>query len=243
MMLAVARDGARVEARPGERAMCPGCGGDVIAKCGEINIWHWAHEADADCDTWHEAESAWHREWKRAAAPEQCEVDFGQHRADIVGKHGTVIELQHSPISVEEIREREAFYSPLSPHGMIWLFDAAPWTHRLDLIGFDHADSGPCMSFDWAQARPSHRHLKQTVFWDLGSLFDDMRQSAVAVERDTLKWLWFGDNQDRTILRVENFWHYGGWGILFKRSEFIDSHIRPAIPAPPVSHPRQGALL
>lgn len=42
------------------------------------------------------------------------------HRADIVGNRETVIELQHSPISPDDIRAREEFYGK-----MIWVFDAA----------------------------------------------------------------------------------------------------------------------
>lgn len=29
------REGERVEATPGGRAVCPGCGGEMVAKCGE----------------------------------------------------------------------------------------------------------------------------------------------------------------------------------------------------------------
>ena len=56
----LARLGAeRVRATPGGCATCPMCGGKVIAKCGDIMSWHWAHEA-SDCDTWSEGESDWH---------------------------------------------------------------------------------------------------------------------------------------------------------------------------------------
>lgn len=37
---------ARIEAFPGGRAICPTCGGDLIAKCGRLVQWHWAHAGD-----------------------------------------------------------------------------------------------------------------------------------------------------------------------------------------------------
>jgi hypothetical protein len=50
------------------------------------------------------------------------------HRADIVGNRGVVVELQHSLISNEDVRAREAFYGK-----MVWLFDATPFLHNLNL--------------------------------------------------------------------------------------------------------------
>ncbi|MBN8609165.1 MAG: hypothetical protein J0L92_01170 [Deltaproteobacteria bacterium] len=119
--------GSRVEATPGGRAACPGCAEPVVAKCGELVTWHWAHASGrTDCDPWWEPETPWHREWKSHAPLERQEVVRGSHRADVVLPDGYVIELQHSPISPEEIREREAFYGR-----MAWLFDARDaWSAR-----------------------------------------------------------------------------------------------------------------
>lgn len=117
-MYAQAPDGERIEALPTARGICPACGGVLIPKCGEINVWHWAHKSLIDCDPWYESETDWHLSWKRLMQPERCEVVIGPHRADIVGNGNRVIELQHSPISVGEIRERETFYGD-----MVWLFD------------------------------------------------------------------------------------------------------------------------
>lgn len=62
-MLYALEDGEHRTARPQRGGKCPGCSGDLIAKCGEINAWHWAHRAN-DCDPWHEPESEWHIGWK-----------------------------------------------------------------------------------------------------------------------------------------------------------------------------------
>src|SRR5882724_3925211 len=124
--------GERRTAWPGLEGHCPGCGAALVAKCGAINAWHWAHLSVADCDRWSEPTGPWHLSWQNAVDPRCVEMPCGEHRADIVGNGGAVIELQHSAISADEIRAREEFYGD-----MVWLFDA---THR-----FRAVESG-----DWA---------------------------------------------------------------------------------------------
>lgn len=121
-MLYAEEGGARRPARPGRVGVCPLCGGEVIAKCGQLRVWHWAHRSLADCDTWSEPVGPWHLSWQRIVQPRFLEVTVGPHRADIRTHDGLVIELQHSPIKPQEIAERERFYGD-----MLWVFDA---THR-----------------------------------------------------------------------------------------------------------------
>jgi hypothetical protein len=89
----------------------------VLAKCGQINVHHWAHVVGEDCDPWSEPETPWHRKWKSFG--HLTEQTLANHRADIITSRGLVVELQHSGISVDEIREREAFYGA----NLRWLFD------------------------------------------------------------------------------------------------------------------------
>jgi competence protein CoiA len=122
-MLIALRDNQRIiPTATGQRANCPECNAEVLSKCGEINIWHWAHITTVNCDTWGEPEGEWHLNWKRDLPLDWVEVvmerDECKHRADIRLPTGLVIELQHSPISVEDIQKREAFYQ-----NMIWIFD------------------------------------------------------------------------------------------------------------------------
>lgn len=64
-------------------------------------------------------ETQWHRDWKKAFPISFREVRFWdeyagqQHRADIYTPCGTVIEFQNSPICIEELESREAFYPKL----------------------------------------------------------------------------------------------------------------------------------
>lgn len=126
MKYARTADGTVIEAASsGERALCPACHGEVLAKCGDLIVNHWAHRA-RDCDPWSEPETEWHREWKSYAPIHRQEVVIGAHRADIVAANGVVVEIQHSNISGEEIRERERFYKRL-----LWIFDARAGADRM----------------------------------------------------------------------------------------------------------------
>jgi hypothetical protein len=144
--------------------LCPSCGELLIAKCGQIKVHHWAHENKDDCDTWSEPIGPWHLWWQGLVRPDFVEVGRVPHRADIVGNRGVVVELQHSPISGEDVSAREAFYGH-----MVWLFDA---TQR-----FAYVKSGERAFFSLGQTK--HLDLcAKPVFLDFG--FD-----VVQVERFT----------------------------------------------------------
>lgn len=123
-------DAERKRASPGALSTCPHCDGDLIAKCGEIVTWHWAHIA-SDCDPWAEPESQWHIQWKRyfeIAKGADVEVSMGPHRADVVLPNGAIIELQSGYLSTEKIRDRESFYGP----PLSWVY-RAHWMDRVHL--------------------------------------------------------------------------------------------------------------
>jgi hypothetical protein len=113
MQFAIVGDRRRAASRH-LHGKCPSCGGGVVAKCGSIVAWHWAHES-ADCDPWNEPESDWHVEWKRKFPDDWQEVVIGSHRADVKTPK-LVVEFQASSISAEEIQQREQHYG-----NMVWL--------------------------------------------------------------------------------------------------------------------------
>lgn len=168
MLYAIDDAGRQIEAqRSGEAGICPCCRGQVVAKCGDINAWHWAHRAGPDCDKWSEPTTNWHRNWQRylATLGARIEVAIGadgvRHRADAVLRNGFVVELQHSGISPAEIAEREDFYKR-----MIWVFDvteayAADRFNIRERQGFD--------SFRWKQPRKAVAFARAPVRLDLGS--------------------------------------------------------------------------
>lgn len=184
-------NGIRVlPARGGEVAACPLCGREVIAKCGSITAHHWAHKSVRECDTWYEPITDWHLAWQDLAAPENREVVIAdpitniKHRADIRTCQGSVIEVQHSHISEDEIEEREEFYG----HRMLWIFDAREAFEK-KRIRFtkrtENSDGSQYVIFRWKHPRKSLLACNRKVFLDLGEsvievkpknfhLFDDV---------------------------------------------------------------------
>jgi competence protein CoiA len=117
-------NGKRIEATPGAKGVCPNCESELIARCGEYNVWHWAHKVRPDCDSWSEPETWWHRDWKNRFPLEWQEISHTdsttgeKHIADIKTPLGLVIEFQHSPIQPDEREARERFYQQ-----MYWIVD------------------------------------------------------------------------------------------------------------------------
>jgi len=115
----------RIEASIGAKGICPGCSSELIAKCGEIKINHWAHKKTRNCDPWWEPETEWHRTWKNNFPVEWQENYFldehtgEKHIADIKTTDGLVIEFQHSAIHPQERISREKFYKK-----MVWVADS-----------------------------------------------------------------------------------------------------------------------
>lgn len=118
----------------GLTAVCPQCENEVIAKCGNINVWHWAHKTLLNCKYFERNETEWHRNWK-ARFPEQCrEVRFPAydsegnktaHIADVYSYESeTAIEFQHSRITPNECMQRNEFYTGISECSRLsWIID------------------------------------------------------------------------------------------------------------------------
>jgi len=117
----------KIRAMPGMKAICPGCQEEVIARCGDINIWHWAHKAGL-CKYDYEPETRWHLEWKENALKLGMEIEkifdtSQRYRADIYDpKRNMVTEVQHSPITMETIIDRCSFYDSKGIR-VRWIFD------------------------------------------------------------------------------------------------------------------------
>ena len=124
-------DGERRAPEPGLQGVCPGCDQPVIAKCGEVRVWHWAHSPGHTCDPWKENESEWHRAWKDEFPEDWQEIqhsaaDGEKHVADVKTHDGWVLEFQRSPISPQQRRARTEFYEKLA-----WVVDGTTRTRDL----------------------------------------------------------------------------------------------------------------
>lgn len=108
---------------------CPVCGEKLsIRAMDSLAIKpHFAHKKGTEClDNWKHDMSEWHYNWQ-CLFPKNCreivvEKDGVKHRADVL-INNVVIEIQHSPITANEITERNDFYLN-SGYKVIWIFDA-----------------------------------------------------------------------------------------------------------------------
>jgi competence protein CoiA len=83
-----------------------------------------------------------------------------RHVADVV-LHNTVIECQHSPISEDEIRERETFYG--KKHKMVWLFDMSDNDNIT--INNEHDNY---VTFRWKFPKKTVWAVRKTLYVDIG---------------------------------------------------------------------------
>lgn len=155
-MIWALQNAERVTAEPGGLGQCPCCRSDVLAKCGSIVTWHWAHKVD-DCDSWYEPESEWHIGWKQRFPDDWQEVVIRNHRADIKTPK-LVVELQATSISAEEIKARERHYK-----NMVWLLRGEDFKANLSLRQRDGF-----MSFRWRWPRKSWWSAQMPVVIDTG---------------------------------------------------------------------------
>lgn len=117
-------DNKKTIATKGANGICPNCSSELIAKCGDIKVNHWAHKGIRNCDPWWENETEWHRLWKDNFPTDwqetilTDEITSEKHIADIRTTHGLVVEFQHSHIDPLERTKRESFYKK-----MVWVID------------------------------------------------------------------------------------------------------------------------
>ncbi|WP_443632964.1 competence protein CoiA family protein [Candidatus Marifrigoribacter sp. Uisw_064] len=186
----------KIKATPKTRGRCLLCGEEVISKCGDLNVWHWAHMNIENCDSWYEPETFWHVHWKMTFGKENVEIGIKigkkRHIADVLTKKQVVIELQNSQIKKQTIKEREEFYG----ERMLWLINGGKFKKNLiiqkywndkrykelennpeeliKLIMEPKPEKGKNEEFfKWKYPRKSWLNVQRPVFIDLGidSLF------------------------------------------------------------------------
>ncbi|MCT2541086.1 competence protein CoiA [Sedimentimonas flavescens] len=125
-MLTADVNGSRCRPLPGAVGSCPFCNSEMIPRCGEVRVHHWAHKSKADCDPWWEPETDWHRNWKNEFPLRWQEYLFTDHAtgerhiADVHTLAGLTVEFQHSHLEPNERRARETFYK-----NMLWIVDGS----------------------------------------------------------------------------------------------------------------------
>ena len=214
-MLYASLNNEKIEAVPKARAICPLCEKEVFSKCGEINVWHWAHIQDKSCDNWHEPETVWHKDWKNLFGIELSEIiitkNGKKHIADIRTKENVVIELQNSSISKSVIRKREMFYG----ERMLWVVNGINFKANFNLIpehrffkvsqGLVHKRTGQLLKhgeklFIWKWCIKSWNEVQRPIFIDFGE--------------ENL--LWIKDGMGSSICR----------GKYISKKEFLDKYLK-----------------
>lgn len=170
MFKAKRKDGTTVwvdDAIKGGEYFCPGCDSPLIIKAVNSDIaTHFAHKKGAHClDNWVYDMSEWHRAWQDKF-PEDCrevvlENNGFKHRADVL-INNTVIEFQHSPITHEEILERNNFYLSCG-YRVVWVFDATTPTYKIKNKNNDCIDPMKCKDNDlcWNRAKSQFKPIVQ----------------------------------------------------------------------------------
>jgi hypothetical protein len=152
-------NGQRVEAQPNLSGECPGCGGLMVARCGEVRVRHWAHHGNRLCDPWWENESEWHRGWKDEFPADWQEIvhrasDGERHIADVETPNGWVIEFQRSFLKPKERRSRDEFYPKL-----IWVVDGTRRKTDIEQFGIAWEDGIPVNRHSYLRKMPSESCL------------------------------------------------------------------------------------
>lgn len=154
-----------IEAAPGQRAECPHCRAEVLAKCGTVMVWHWAHVSIFDCDSWSEGETAWHMNWKRQFPQECREISVGSHRADVLVKGKTIYEFQSKSLPTPDMLERERYYRRLG-YVYFWVFNLSEKARHFSLR---KSFSDGHWSFRWYHGWKRLDGIAKPFYLDLGS--------------------------------------------------------------------------
>ena len=206
-------DGKKSEATKGAKGLCRSCGSELVAKCGEVRVNHWAHKGNRVCDPWWENETDWHRSWKGQFPIDWQEVihfdeNGEKHIADVKTESGWVLEFQHSYINPEERRARIAFYPKL-----VWVVDGL--RRKRDKLQFQKVTQESTV----VSTKP---HIRRVNFPEECRLLKEWLDCSVPV---------FFDFQEAIKLKQSVLWfllpeisNSEAYLIPFSRSKFIKFH-------------------
>lgn len=121
-------------------------GHPLVAKRGAIRIHHYAHKNTQPSCCCGDNKGDWHMEWQNRVCKDAQEVRMVGptskiHVADIMcGKY--VVEIQHSPMAVSIMKEREGFYTGLG-YTLVWVFDTSGWEYtKIGTMGIRKGSRG-----------------------------------------------------------------------------------------------------
>ena len=116
----------RMHPHPKGKGSCPVCSEEVIAKCGSVNVWHWAHKTSTDCPG-AKLETYWHRQMKEKFPEDQREAIVRNHLGTVIAdaydkETNTMYEFDFkNQLTTEEINKKNDIYRA-SGYKVIWVF-------------------------------------------------------------------------------------------------------------------------
>ena len=142
----------------GQESICPECETALVAKRGQIKIWHWAHKSnEAGCGSY---ETDWHLVWKMTyllypgwEVEYPLEINGSRYRIDAYRKEtGSVREFVHSlseHYTDKHMKLVEADYD------VLWIWDGAEF--KSAYAGkMKHTDTTHYMGVNWLKPRAAH---------------------------------------------------------------------------------------
>lgn len=128
MKFAIVGNNKHQKPTKGAKGICPVCGEEVLAKCGNVKAHYWSHLADSKC-VYKGNKGEWHIAWQNEFPDDWQEVllinteNNERNLADVRTPNGLILEFQHSHIKDEEKTARELFYK-----NMCWVVDGTNWS-------------------------------------------------------------------------------------------------------------------
>ena len=138
-----------------ENVLCPS-GHKLVAKKGCKRVHHYSHVGNVDCFYGSKGKTDFHLWWQSRIKPKYLEIRMENHIADICIK-GFVIEIQHSSIGKDQIKERENFYG-----NMCWIFDG------LETNFTEEAKFKNLVKFKIFGGKSDFLHARKDVYIDKG---------------------------------------------------------------------------
>ncbi len=178
--VALDAEGYRVKihyAIDGEKYCCQACKQKVYIRGGGVHrARHFAHYPSKDgyspcCDSWNGKYdmSEWHRTWQERF-PDECQerivsADGQKHIADVL-VNNTVIEFQHSKLSVSDFQKRNEFYTSAG-YNIVWVFDMSEAYEGAD------AESDPEIDERYSQSGKYYTWSRPWPLFSKGSFFPE----------------------------------------------------------------------
>ena len=180
------------DAISGEKYCCPCCKSLLIQKKGTLMIWHYAHKSLDNCISYYDNKGEWHRQMQDLFPEKNREIFecFGKYRHiyDVLTDNGTIIEFQHSPLSVDDFRKRTKDYvfrsiAYKTPRP-IWVFD---YTEREFSISPQKYENSPRRrKFYWKRATNlfgNHLDYKKDNHYELWFYIEPYERGEVTGEQ------------------------------------------------------------